>query len=262
MYKKKGFPEVGDFVICTIKRVLPSSTFVDLDEYENKEGMIHVSEMPKKLVMNMKTYLKPDKKLVCKVMDVEPEKNFVNLSIRRVGAAQHRNKLNDWNNEKRANDILEVFAKMNDLTVKQVYAKIGDKLLEEYGLLFPFLQDVAKEGKKPLTDIGIEENLAEKLAELIQKRIAVAKADIEGVLRISSTKPDGLEVIKTAIKNAEELAGKKKAQFSVKYLGAPKYKFKIVAENFKLAEDMLEEITKQTEDFMEHNDGWAEFKRD
>ena len=32
-YKKKDFPENDEIVMCTVKRILPHSVFVDLDEY-------------------------------------------------------------------------------------------------------------------------------------------------------------------------------------------------------------------------------------
>ncbi len=91
MYQKKGYPEKDDFVICTVKNLLPSSVIVDLDEYENKEGMIHVSEITRKWVRNLRTYMKVGTKCVCKVMNVYEERNEINLSVSRVGAAQHRN---------------------------------------------------------------------------------------------------------------------------------------------------------------------------
>ena len=40
---KKGYPEVGELVVATVKTVKPYGAFVTLDEYENKEGFIHYS---------------------------------------------------------------------------------------------------------------------------------------------------------------------------------------------------------------------------
>ena len=129
MYQKKGYPEKDDFVVCTVKNLLPSSVIVILDEYENLEGMIHVSEITRKWVRNLRTYMKIGTKTVCKVMSINKERNEINLSVRRVGAAQHRNKLAQWSNEKKANDIFEVFAKQNKIKVKEVYTKIGNIIL-------------------------------------------------------------------------------------------------------------------------------------
>ena len=45
LYKKEGLPEENEIVICTIKKILPNSVFVDLDEYKNREGLIHISSI-------------------------------------------------------------------------------------------------------------------------------------------------------------------------------------------------------------------------
>jgi len=261
MYKRKGFPEKGEFVICTIKRVLPHSVFVELDEYDKKEGMIHVSEISRKWVRNIRTYMRIDSKVVCKVMDVYQDKNQINLSIRRVGASQKRMKQTEWSNEKKANDILEVFAKQNKLTVKDVYDKVGNKILEKYGLLYPVFLEVSSAGKVPFEEAGIEKKLTEKLTELIQKRIIPPKAIIEGIITMSSTAPDGIEVIKSAIEKAQEIAKKKKVVLEIKYLGAPKYKFNITSDDFKTAEKTLEEIKEQISTFLKSKEGSVEFKR-
>ena len=261
MYQKKGLPEKNDFVVCTVKKILPHSVFVDLDEYDNKEGMIHVSEIARKWIRNIKTYMKEGTKVVCKVMDVDPAKNHINLSVRRVGASQKRMKLAEWSNEKRANDILEVFAKQNKLTTKKIYDSVGNKLLEKYGLLYPVFLEVASVGSAPFDDAGIEKKLSAKLTELIQKRIVPPKAEIEGLLILSSTASNGLEIIKSAIEKAKELAKKKKVNFEVKYLGAPKYKFKIISDDFKTAENALEEIEDLLSNFMKKNEGTFELSR-
>ena len=35
-YKKQGIPENGEVVICTVKKILFHSVFVDIDEYRGK----------------------------------------------------------------------------------------------------------------------------------------------------------------------------------------------------------------------------------
>ena len=262
MYQKKGFPEKEDFVVCTVKTILPSSVIVDLDEFEKKEGMIHVSEIAKKWIMSIKTYMKVGTKLVCKVMDVKPAENFITLSVRRVGAAQHRNKLAQWNEEKKANDILEVFAKQSGLTSKAIYDKIGTKIVETYGAMYPTFIRISKEGEKVLTDLKIEKDISKNLTDLIQKRITIPKAEITGIITMCSAASDGVDIIKQASSKAKELAKVKKVDFEIKYLGAPNYKFRIIAPDFKIAEDILKEISAVLTKLIESSDGTIEIKRD
>jgi len=262
MYKLKGLPKKEDLVICTIKEATPSSVFVSLDEYDKVEGMVHVSEISRKFVRGMKTYLKANSKVVCEVMSVEPIKKFAELSLRRVGEGQKRTKLKDWDSEKKANDILEVFAKQNSLTVKEVYDKIGNKILEKFGLLFPTFMEIAKAGEARLAEASIEKPLAKSLYELIQKRIILPKAEISGTMTITSRAPNGIEAIKKIVNNAQELAKKKRTQLEIKYLGAPHYKFKLIADDFKTAEETFKLLEEQTEKLSGSGDNQVIFKRE
>ncbi len=262
MYKKRGLPKKDDFVICTITEATPSSVFVALDEYDKVGGMIHVSEISRKFVRGMKTYLKAGSKVVCSVMSVDSEKKFVELSLRRVGEGQKRNKLKEWDSEKKANEILEVFAKQNNTTVKDTYDRIGNKLLEARGLLFPTILETAKSGETKLVELGIDKGTAKSFAELIEKRIMLPKAEISGTITIVSKAQNGIEIIKKLISDAHESAKKKKVAFEIKYLGAPSYKFKIIADDFKRTEDAFKEIKENMEKSAISKETTVTFERD
>ncbi len=88
----------------------------------------------------------------------------------------------------------------------------------------------------------MDKKIADLLTELIEKRIVLPKAEILGILTMYSNASDGIEKIKSAAKIGKQIAEKKKVDFELKYLGAPKYKFKLIADDFKIAEDAFEEI--------------------
>ncbi len=262
MYKKSGLPEKNDLVICTIKEATPSSVFVTLDEYDKIEGMIHISEITRKWVRGMKTYLKTGSKLVCQVMAVDALKNFISLSSRRVGPGQQRNKMQEWNNEKKANDMLEVFAKQAGLTPKGIYEKIGNKMLTKHRLIYPFLQEIAKHGEAKLNEIGAEKQLTHDFADFIQKRITMPKAEINADITMQSTAPEGVNIIKKVVAEANEMAKAKKTDVEIKYLGAPRYKFKLVASDFKLGEEAYKAIIEQMSKTLGKSEGTFEIKRE
>jgi len=62
-YKKKGLPEENSIVLCTVKKILFHSIFVDLDEYQNQDGMIHISEIAPGRIRNIRDYVAEGKKL-------------------------------------------------------------------------------------------------------------------------------------------------------------------------------------------------------
>ncbi len=261
MYSKKGYPENGELVVCTITKVQPYSAFAKLDEYENKEGMIHASELQRKWVRNIKTMLKEGRKLVCKVIELDEKAGHISLSVKRVGASQERNKMTEWKNEQKGNDILEQFGKQQKLKIAEVYEKIGDKLLKNYGLLHPTFVDIIKEGASILIDAGVEKKLATSFSDFVKKRIVLPKAVIDGNFELTSGASDGIEQIKAVLKRAKELSEQIGAELKLTYLGAPKYKFSITAEDYKNAEKAYDAIVAETEKLIKKHDGSIVFAR-
>ncbi len=246
MYKKKGFPKRNELVLCTVKSLDTHSAMMELDEYNNVEGMLHSTELHRRWLRKWKSMLKPGTKTVCMVMDADERSGHVNLSIKRVGEGQQINKLAEVKRERAADGILTFFGKEND--IKDVYVEIGNKILEEYGRLYPFFVDIASEGSKLLTEIGIEKGLAEKLANFIANRITVPKASVTGEIRITSLEPNGIVLIKSALNNAIDFAKKQGAELELIYLGAPRFKFTLTAENPKIRDRTLKEIEELLKD--------------
>jgi len=44
LYRREGFPDEGEIVLCTVTKINPNSVFVHVDDYD-KGGMVHISEI-------------------------------------------------------------------------------------------------------------------------------------------------------------------------------------------------------------------------
>ncbi len=99
--KKQGFPEENEIVLCTVKKILPHGIFVSLDEYKSQEGLIHISEISPGRVRNIRDFVKEGKRIVCKILRVNKEKNHIDLSLRRVNQAQRINKNTEHKQEQK-----------------------------------------------------------------------------------------------------------------------------------------------------------------
>jgi translation initiation factor 2 subunit 1 len=75
---------------------------------------------------------------------------------------------------------------------------------------------------------------------------------------LSTYAPDGVSVIKKALKKAEEVG---KESISIKYLGAGAYSVSVQAKNYKEAEKILKEATEKSIEFVKLNEGSGEFQR-
>ena len=156
-YKKQGFPEVNEIVLCTVKKILFHSIFVNLDEY-NKEGMVHISEVSPGRIRNLRDFVREDKKIVCKVLSINKEKGHIDLSLRRVSPTQKINKLQEYKQEEKSENILKLISKDLKINLEDIYKEAGYKILETYPSLTSCFQDIVNSNFK-LSILKIKKNI-------------------------------------------------------------------------------------------------------
>lgn len=233
-YKKQGRPEVGDIVICTVKKILYHSVFVTLDEYRSVEGMIHISEISPGRIRNLRDYVTEGKRLVCKILSIKG--NNIDLSLRRVNTTVRIKKSSEYKQENKAEKLLTQIGKEVGFDIRKIYEQIGFKAREKYGGLYPFLQDIVESGKKVIDEFNPDKKFGELLFKVVKEKIKPIEVNIGGTLDLKSYSENGIEDIKTILLEAE------KNKIKVGYLGAPKYKLDIVAKNYKIAEAALKKF--------------------
>lgn len=253
---KEGFPEEGELVLCTVTKIQPHSVFVDLDEYR-RSALIHISEISPGRIRNIRDFVVEGKKVVCTVLRIERQKGYIDLSLRRVNENQKRNKLNEIKQEQLAEKIVEIAAKNADVPLTTLYKQLAEKLIKKYGALYPAFQDVSK-GDDVLTKIGLDSKVAATLETSIRQRIKEPEVKIKGELKIITYAPNGLQIIKDALKKAEDVDKKK---ISINYEGSGKYMLIVKSNNYKEAEKLMEKSAQSAISHVEQNKGEASFAR-
>ena len=259
-YKKKGLPEDSELVICTVKKVLPHAVFVSIEEYENLEGMIHMSEVSPGRIRNIRDFVVEGKKLVCKVLRVNDQKRHVDLSLRRVPISQRNAKNESYKQEEKSEKILESVGKNLKVSLKDLYEKIGYKMIENYGSLTkPFMSIVKDE--LDISKLNIPEKYKEELVKIIKEKIKVQEVTISGTLTLKSENGNGVNEIKNALLDSKRFAEKNKYKIKFRYVGAPNYKLEVTSSDFKTAEKIIKEISDNVSHSIEKSGNYFEFKR-
>lgn len=260
MYRKKGFPEVDDFVICTVKDVSQHSVSFELDEYKGLEGVVNSSEMSRKWARNIRVFFKPKRKMVCKVIRLDKSSQHIDLSIKRVGAGQEKTKLEEWANEKKADELLNTLSKATKKDYNLLFKKIGEPVLEKYGLIYPFFLEIL-ENDTIIDELKLDSKLSSELITAVKRRIKKRKTKIVGILNIKSLAPNGLQVIQSTIKMLEDEVKKSGNEITIKYLGAPKYKLVFESTDLKHGESILQDILQRIEKYIKKQSGSIEFQK-
>lgn len=258
--KKQEWPEIGDLVIATVETVTDYGAYVKLDEYD-KKGLLHISEISSSWIRNIRDFVREGQKIVLKVLRVDMEKGHVDLSLRRVTKREKIEKIMFQKKERKAEALLRSVAEKTGMSLEEVYEKVGAPMEKEYGLYEGF-EKVAKEGIEVLTKIGVSEELAPALAEVVKERIRVPMVKVKGIVELRCAKPNGVKIIKEAFSTAKKAEKSRDAKLRFYVVATPKYCIEVLAENYKHAEDILQKVAQNIVSSVIKAGGQGAFKRE
>jgi len=251
-----NFPKENEIVLCTVKKVLYNSVFVSLDEYKDKEGILHISEISPGRIRNIRDYVKEGKKIICKTLRVNRERNHIDVSLRRVSLSVKKQKTEELKQQQRAIKILEILEKQNKISKIDI-SNLTKIILRTHENLYSFFQETLTNPK--LIDM-VPKNMRASLDKIIQERIKIPIIKISSSLILKSNADNGIEEIKKALKKAETFAKTKKLDVKIAYISAPKYKLSITSSDFKKAEEEIKQVAEQAIKYIEKT-GSGEFIR-
>ena len=251
---KEEWPEKGELVVCTVRELKTFGVFVSLEEYDGKEGFIHISEVTTGWVKHLRDYVRPGQKIVCKVLAVDERRGHIDLSLKAVKEGLKRERIKAWKNEKKARKWLSLAVPESESELQE----LETKLVDAYGSLYDAFQQIYKSGKRALSELGIEEALADKIHKIALANVKPPSVHVTGYVELKCPLPNGVEIIKNALMEAKKVA---KSGFECSYIGAPRYRIRITAPDYKKAESLLNEAANAAIELLKRNEGYGKFYR-
>jgi translation initiation factor 2 subunit 1 len=258
--KKDPYPTEGDLVISTISKVSGHGAFATLDEYEGKDGFIHISEVASIWVKNIRDYVREGQKTVAKVLSVDRARGHIDLSVRRVGETQRTNKTQEWKRELKAEKLLERAAAEIGKSLNEAYKEVGFILEEKYGEVYSGLEDVLIDGKTALKDIPPE--WAPAIEKMARENIVLPTVEIEGFVELQIKSGDGIIKIKEALGEALKVPTEQGIKLEISYLSPPRYRVHVTAPDYKSAEETMKQSAEKAISYITGQGGEGRFIRD
>jgi len=219
--------EPGDIVLCTVDRIVGTTVFVNIED--NGEGSIVFSEIAPGRIRNIRDYVVPKKRIVCKVLRISGDR--IDLSLRRVTLKEQKQIKERYKQGRGFISILRsVLKEKAEDTLKDISKKGG---------IHGFLEKV-KDDPKNLEELIGKQN-SKKVFEIFKAQ-KPKRAVIKKEIILKSADPDGLEKIKEIL---GEIGGKEGVE--IKYISAGKYSLKKAGEDIKEADQKLKEIIEMIE---------------
>jgi len=215
--------EYGDLVLCTVEKIERTIVFVKIEG--NGEGSVVMSEIAPGRIRNIRDYVVPKKKIVCKVLRISPKGN-IELSLRRVTPKERKEVIGQYKQEKNYINLL-----------KSILGEKSEKIIQKISKderVYDFFEEAKKNPKKLEKILGKDSKKVLKILMSQKQKKAVVKRDIE----LKSIQPNGLELIKEILNDINA---------DVKYISAGKYSIKTESEDVKTADKKLLETANNIE---------------
>ena len=137
--------------------------------------------------------------------------------------------------------------------------QLEDKLLSKYKSVYDAMIEIGTKNISVIDDLEISEKIKKSIEEL-SKKIKLPTVEIRGILEITNNKSNGIEIIRKILMDAIKESQNEKIDMS--YLGAPKYRLSIIAQDFKTAEKILKPILEKIEKNIVKQSGTFKFSRE
>ena len=252
--KEREWPEIGELVIGKVSKVNPFSAFVVLEEYKGKEGMVHISEVARKWIRDIRTFIKEGQPVVAVVMNVDTAKGHIALSIKRVSDHESDEKLKEYKQEAKADKMLLAAAKTMGVSLDVAYKQIGFKLRNDFDGLFHAFQ-LAQENESELIEKGYDKKWVAAIKSVAETVLALKEVEIKGMLELKSNSPNGVEIIKKVLTDLPN-------GITASYISAPNYMLTMITKDAKAGEKTLRSAAEAAVKKMQAAGGEGSFTAD
>ena len=208
-----------DLVLCTVKKIEGTTVFLELDD--GTAANMVLSEVAAGRIRNLRSYVSPGKKIVCKVLKIRGDS--IEMSFRRVTGKERDGVLESNKKEKILRGMLKA--------VVEEPGEIIEKIKSEYDIL-EFFEDIQEnpqifEKFLPVEDAG-------KIIKIFSDKREKEKS-VEKNFFLKSLGENGVEDIREILNVGVD----------IHYLGASKFFILIKGKEFKEANNKMEGILKE-----------------
>ena len=247
-------PEQGEIILATVTKVMDHGAYVTLDEYDDIQGFLHISEIAPGWIRSISKFVKDGEKKVLLVKKVKA--GDIDLSLKQVSKDQKKQKLKEVKKYEKGKTLLENLQEKTKLTDEEI-EKLEDKLYTKFDSVYDGFIEIARNGISIITDLKLTKKITTVIEEICSK-IKLPSVEIRGIMEITSDKSNGVEIIKKTLLDII----KKDSTMDITYLGAPKYRISITSEDFKSAEKSLKPIIEEIQINIEKKKGLFKFIRE
>ncbi|CAJ0577659.1 unnamed protein product, partial [Mesorhabditis spiculigera] len=199
------YPDADDTVMVNVRQIAEMGAYVRLLEFNNKEGMILLSELSRRRIRSVNKLIRVGRNECVVVIRVDKDKGYIDLSKRRVYAKDMALCEERFAKAKAVNSILRHVAEQlgyeQDSQLEELYEKTAwhfDRKEKKKAACY----DVFKKAIQDATvfdECDISADIKEKLLEDIRKKLTPQAVKIRADIEVTCFSYAGISAIKEAL---------------------------------------------------------------
>jgi translation initiation factor 2 subunit 1 len=228
-----AIPDVDDITMIIPTKITDMGIYIQLIEYNNIEGFIPLSELSKYKIRSINKIAKVGKKFPAIVLSID-EKKYITLSKKMVSDQEAKKCENNYKILKNIYDLINFFVRKLDkehhikITIEKAYEEFIWSLSHDINEIITSLKIASKDFDRIYEKIllNIDPVTIECFKQVLELKFKVREVLLEAVLDITCYETGGINIIKSALIKASEMATAE-YPFKIKLIKSPYYSITI-----------------------------------
>ena len=147
-------PEQGEIVLATITKVMDHGAYVTLDEYNDIQGFLHISEIAPGWIRSVSRFVKDGEKKVLLVKKVNLGRGDIDLSLKQVSKDQKKQKLKEVKKFEKGKTLLENVKEKGKLSDEDI-EKLEDSIYSKFDSVYDAFIEIGRNGIESINELKI-----------------------------------------------------------------------------------------------------------
>jgi len=223
-FYENQYPEPEEVVMCNVTDISELGAYVTLLEYDNREGMILLSELSRRRIRSINKLVRVNRTEVVMVIRVDKEKGYIDLSKRRVDPEDVVKCEERFNKAKAVHSVLRHVADVHGLRLESLYQSVGWPLYRTYGHAYDAFK-LAMSGdcdKDIFEGIAVDEKVKADIMVYVKRKLAPEPVKIRADIEVTCFTYEGIDAIKEALASGESKSTPQ-CPIKIKLISPPMY---------------------------------------
>ncbi len=229
---------MGEIILVNVTKIMPHGAYCELVEYK-ADAYLPISEVASGWIKNIHEFIKEGQRDVAKVVFVDPNRKALDVSLKKVTSKEKKDKINDYNLEKRAEKFFTqaVQAAHKESKIEEIKSKAA-----QTAPTYSELLDLTAEGKLP--EKALDADVLKAFEEIVAKNVKPKEYEVGYSLELRAVNKKGsISTIKKAFSEIEALG------VDVLYEGAPHYKLSAKGPSYPAVEGQIKKAEETLEKY-------------